>query len=113
MAAMGQRFGAKQRIVESVAEVNRMQCDLVVQKVETALEGLSGKQIAVWGLSFKPNTDDVRESPAISICRKLCGSRRLACGPSTRLRLPMREKFLMESSIARMPTVLQKGRMLC
>jgi UDPglucose 6-dehydrogenase len=70
MAAMGQRFGAKQRIVESVAEVNRMQCDLVVQKVETALQGLSGKQIAVWGLSFKPNTDDVRESPAISICRK-------------------------------------------
>ena len=71
MAAMGQRFGAKQRIVETVAEVNRMQCDLVVKKVETALGGLSGKQIGVWGLSFKPNTDDVRESPAISICRKL------------------------------------------
>jgi UDPglucose 6-dehydrogenase len=71
MAAMGQRFGAKQRIVESVAEVNRTQCDLVVKKVETTLGGLSGKQIAVWGLAFKPNTDDVRESPAISICRKL------------------------------------------
>jgi UDPglucose 6-dehydrogenase len=70
MAAMGQRFGSRQRIVESVAEVNRMQCELVVQKVDTALQGLSGKQIAVWGLSFKPNTDDVRESPAISICRK-------------------------------------------
>ena len=48
-----------------------MQCELVVKKVETALQGLSGKQIGVWGLSFKPNTDDVRESPAISICRKL------------------------------------------
>jgi UDPglucose 6-dehydrogenase len=74
MAAMGQRFGAKQRIVESVAEVNRTQCDLVVKKVETALGGLSGKRIAVWGLSFKPNTDDVRESPALSICRKLLTS---------------------------------------
>ena len=39
MAAMGQRFGARQRIVESVAEVNKMQCELVVQKVETALQG--------------------------------------------------------------------------
>jgi len=71
LAAMGRRFGAKQRIVESVAEVNKIQWESVVQKVETVLQGVDQKKIAVWGLSFKPNTDDIRESPAISICRKL------------------------------------------
>jgi len=71
LAKMGQKFGSRLRIVESVAEVNRIQPELVVQKMENALEGLANKRIGVLGLSFKPNTDDVRESPAISICKRL------------------------------------------
>jgi UDPglucose 6-dehydrogenase len=59
------------RILESVLEVNRKQRELVLQKLEEALEGLSNKRVGILGLSFKPNTDDVRESPGIAICKRL------------------------------------------
>jgi len=62
------------RIAESVVEVNQLQRELVLKKMENALEGLANKRIGVWGLAFKPNTDDIRESPAISICEKLLHS---------------------------------------
>lgn len=71
LAKMGQRVGSRLRIVESVLEVNKNQRELVVRKMETALQGLASKRIGVLGLSFKPNTDDIRESPSISICKTL------------------------------------------
>jgi UDPglucose 6-dehydrogenase len=45
----------------------------MVDKVERALGGLAGKTLGVLGLSFKPDTDDVRESPAIAVARGLAG----------------------------------------
>src|SRR5213075_2289041 len=52
-------------IVEAAIGVNRTQRQLVIEKLTEALGGLEGRQIAVLGLAFKPNTDDVRESPAL------------------------------------------------
>jgi UDPglucose 6-dehydrogenase len=63
--------GSRMRILESVLEVNKRQRELVLQKLEEALQGVANKRIGVLGLSFKPNTDDVRESPGIAICKKL------------------------------------------
>jgi UDPglucose 6-dehydrogenase len=71
LAKMGQKFGTRLRIVEAVDEVNDLQRALAVQKIEGALETLEHKLIGVLGLSFKPNTNDIRESPAISICQRL------------------------------------------
>ncbi len=71
LAKMGKKVGSRLRIVEAVVEVNRTQRELLVQKIEGALEGLQKKRIGVLGLSFKPNTDDIRESPAISVCKKM------------------------------------------
>jgi UDPglucose 6-dehydrogenase len=71
LARMGQKAEVPMRIVESVLEVNRNQRTLVVKKIEQALNGLVGKRIGVLGLAFKPNTDDIRESPAIFICKAL------------------------------------------
>ncbi|RUS42657.1 UDP-glucose/GDP-mannose dehydrogenase family protein [Cohnella sp. AR92] len=60
------------KLLRSVVEVNREQRFNVVRKLEMIFGGeLRGKTIAVWGLSFKPNTDDVRESPALEIMRHL------------------------------------------
>jgi UDPglucose 6-dehydrogenase len=59
------------RIVEAVLEVNSQRREAMVAKVRSLLPDLEGKTIAALGLSFKPNTDDVRDSPAIDICRKL------------------------------------------
>ena len=59
------------RIVESAVKVNEQQRRLMVQKIKLAMSGVSGKTIAVLGLSFKPNTDDMREAPAVDIISAL------------------------------------------
>ena len=55
------------RIVESVVEVNAAQKARMVKKIRTLLGDMSGKTIAILGLTFKPETDDMRDSPSLSI----------------------------------------------
>ncbi|MFC5703849.1 UDP-glucose dehydrogenase family protein [Cohnella faecalis] len=63
------------KLLRSVVEVNRDQRLRMLRKLETIFGGeLRGKTVAVWGLSFKPDTDDVRESPALEIIRHLVES---------------------------------------
>jgi len=60
------------KLLRAVVEVNQDQRLRIVRKLETLFEGeLRGKTVAVWGLSFKPATDDVRDSPAFEIMRHL------------------------------------------
>jgi UDPglucose 6-dehydrogenase len=59
------------RILKAVVGVNDDQRDRFVAKIKEHLGELAGKKVVVWGLSFKPNTDDIRESPAIEIIKKL------------------------------------------
>lgn len=49
----------------------KRQLGVAVEKIRAAADGLDGKRIAILGLAFKPNTSDVRESPALYICRAL------------------------------------------
>lgn len=58
-------------LLKAVNEVNREAREIFVNKVINTLGGVKGKKIAVWGLAFKPNTDDMREAPSIDIIRKL------------------------------------------
>ena len=58
-------------VIEAVEAVNERQKSIVVRKLEKLLGNLSGKTIALWGLAFKPETDDMREAPALVIIRKL------------------------------------------
>jgi UDPglucose 6-dehydrogenase len=72
LAAIGQRYGAPVRIVETVIEVNDARKPAMADKVVAACGGsLDGKTIAVLGLTFKPNTDDMREAPSLVIVPKL------------------------------------------
>jgi UDPglucose 6-dehydrogenase len=71
LVALGALQGVRQQIVESAIEVNGRQRQVVVDKITTALGDLRHRTIAVLGLAFKPNTSDVRESPALFICRTL------------------------------------------
>ena len=60
------------RLLNSVMQVNEDQKEILAHKIKNLLgEDLRGKTIAVWGLSFKPNTDDIREAPAILIIERL------------------------------------------
>jgi UDPglucose 6-dehydrogenase len=68
LAAIGQRHGAPMRIVETVISVNGARKSAMVQKIMAACGGSArGKKLAVLGLAFKPNTDDMREAPSLSI----------------------------------------------
>ncbi len=60
------------KILESVMEVNEKQKTIIVPKIKTYFNNdLKGKKIALWGLAFKPDTDDIREAPALFIIDEL------------------------------------------
>lgn len=61
------------KLVNSVLEVNQLQREKFFDKIKSNID-LNGKKIALWGLSFKPNTDDIREAPALYIIEKLLSS---------------------------------------
>ena len=72
LARIGQEHAVPCRIVESVIEANEAQKARMISKIRTALGGSeSGKIIAVLGLTFKPETDDMREAPSLAILPKL------------------------------------------
>lgn len=59
------------RIVREVIEVNNYQRTRMVDKIDHALRGIAGKTIGILGISFKPNTNDIRESPSLDIIKEL------------------------------------------
>tara|TARA_A100001037_G_scaffold279193_1_gene280824 strand:+ start:149 stop:1441 length:1293 start_codon:yes stop_codon:yes gene_type:complete len=68
LVRIAQEYGVSSRIVESVIEVNSAQKIAMITKIRKALGGEeAGKTISVLGLTFKPETDDMRDSPAVSI----------------------------------------------
>jgi UDPglucose 6-dehydrogenase len=67
------------KILHAVEAVNVQQKSRLVEKMQAHLGDLKGKTIALWGLAFKPRTDDMREAPAITIVEKL-----LSLGASVR-----------------------------
>jgi len=71
VAQIARDHGYHMRIVEAVMEVNAAQIGRMIDKVREALGEPAGKTAAVLGLSFKPNTDDIREAPALKIIAKL------------------------------------------
>ena len=63
--------GLRFRIIEAVLEVNETTQKRMLDKIGQAMGGFAGRTVAVLGLSFKPNTDDIRESPALPIVQGL------------------------------------------
>lgn len=61
----------KPRIADAVDKVNQEQRMVVVKKLKRLLPDLKGKSIAIWGLAYKPKTDDMREAPSITIVKEL------------------------------------------
>ena len=67
-----QENGYELRLLQAVEEVNHSQKEVLFRKlVKRWGEDMSGKTVAVWGLAFKPNTDDIREAPALEVMEKL------------------------------------------
>ncbi len=71
LASVAREFGRDSMIVDAVIEVNRRQRQGMVPKIEKLVGDLQGKTIAILGLAFKPETNDMREAPAIDIINGL------------------------------------------
>lgn len=68
-------YGYPMRILQAVEAVNESQKSILFRKLEHYFQGdLKGKRIAVWGLAFKPETDDMREAPSLVVIQKLIES---------------------------------------
>ncbi len=64
----GQEFGVELKVIMAAIEANHRQKQLLPEKIQLRFgENLSGHRFAVWGIAFKANTDDTRESPAIAL----------------------------------------------
>lgn len=71
----GKENGYDMRIIEAVEAVNQYQKEIVYKKLNNTFNNnIKGKRIAIWGLSFKPETDDMREAPSLIVIDKLVKS---------------------------------------
>ena len=68
---IGAALNVSTSLLDSVLSVNERQKHLLARKAESQLETLREKTIGIWGISFKPNTDDIREAPAIQLIESL------------------------------------------
>ncbi len=72
LSAMAREVGVEPRILDAVDEVNNRQKTVLFDKIEKHFCGeLKGRTVAIWGLAFKPRTDDIREAPALVLIDRL------------------------------------------
>ena len=71
LAALAERFDYHPELLQAVMDINRDQRMVVIDKLRECLEALPGRVIGLFGLAFKPNTDDLREAPSLDIAKVL------------------------------------------
>jgi UDPglucose 6-dehydrogenase len=92
LVATASEYNLEMPIVKAARDINRRQRELVVEKLLGELKILKGRTIGLLGLAFKPNTDDLRDAPAVEIARKLMDR-----GAKVRLHDPIAmERFRVE-----------------
>ena len=68
---VAQKSGYDFSLLKEVKKINKRQREIFLDKIIKHVPNIKGKKIAVWGLSFKPNTDDIREAPSIDVINGL------------------------------------------
>jgi UDPglucose 6-dehydrogenase len=68
------KVGYEFKILKAVEEVNALQKKSLLPKISSVFPSLAGVKFALWGLAFKPNTDDIREAPALELIEALTGA---------------------------------------
>lgn len=71
LARTAKEHGYTMQVIEAVEAVNERQKTIVCDKLQDMIGDVQGKTIALWGLSFKPETDDMREAPALAVIDRL------------------------------------------
>ncbi|HVF86398.1 MAG TPA: UDP-glucose/GDP-mannose dehydrogenase family protein [Pyrinomonadaceae bacterium] len=99
LVSVAKAYRADSLIIDAVIEVNRRQRAAMVPKIEKLVGAIEGKTIAMLGLSFKPETDDMRDAPSVDIIRELMakGAKIIAYDP---VAIPQARKVLPEIEYA-------------
>jgi UDPglucose 6-dehydrogenase len=86
LAMIARQYDSPMRIVDAVVDVNEQQRKSMLPKIAKLVGGLANKRVAVYGLSFKPETDDMRDAPSVDIIRGLvnAGANVIAYDPVAR-----------------------------
>lgn len=71
LIATAKQVGCSLEVLEAVERVNQKQKEVLFEKFITQQTPIQGRRVAIWGLSFKPKTDDIREAPALNTINKL------------------------------------------
>lgn len=79
LVSTGERLGVPMRITDAAQRVNAIQKNYLFELMEKQFSSLKGKKIAVWGLAFKPRTDDVREAPSLTLIESLVAAGATVC----------------------------------
>lgn len=75
LVSTAERYGYEMRVLKAVEDVNQRQKQILFDKLVRRFgSNLNGKKITLWGIAFKPETDDIREAPAMVIIRRLLDS---------------------------------------
>lgn len=74
LSMIGREYSSPTKIVDTVIEVNRAQREMMIPKIEKLAGGLNSKRVAVLGLAFKPETNDMRDAPSVDIIQGLIES---------------------------------------
>jgi UDPglucose 6-dehydrogenase len=108
LARMAETMGYHPELLDAVMEINLDQRTLVVEKLREVLGGLRGQVIGLLGLGFKPNTDDVRDAPAIDIIENLLqkGAEVRAYDPKA---MPVLKKLMNSIQYCRDPYAVATG----
>lgn len=67
----GKKFGYEFNIIQATEKVNIIQKTIIIRKLKKEILNLKNKKIAIWGLSFKPKTDDIRDAPSLTTISSL------------------------------------------
>jgi UDPglucose 6-dehydrogenase len=104
------RFG----MLEAVEKVNFGQRDLFFKKIVSALGDLRGKKIAIWGLAFKPDTNDLRDAPSLTLMDALCKAQAKICAYDPVVREEVEKKYQGKVHFAEDPyEALEGAEALC
>src|ERR671932_903299 len=101
LRALAREYEHETPLLDATAEVNEGQREQVVSKLQRELHTLKGKRVALLGLSFKPNTDDLREAPSLEIARSLdsMGARVVGYDPVAAKKATSSSKPLLPASM--------------
>ncbi len=108
LAAIAEELDVEAALIRQISQINREQRERFFDAIQQELWVLQDKTLAIWGLSFKPNTDDLREAPSVALAQKL-----IKAGAKLRVHdpvaMPAFKKVVPEAYFARDPLDATSG----